>query len=71
MTLYCNFCWKSEHEVRKLVAGPDRKEPCCICDECIWLAMAVVDGDLVWPELIGAEGAPDVSAIATEVRNAA
>ena len=23
-TLYCSFCGKSQHEVRKLIAGPDR-----------------------------------------------
>src|SRR5215472_7420944 len=29
-TLYCSFCGKSQHEVRKLIAGPEVN----ICDEC-------------------------------------
>jgi ATP-dependent Clp protease ATP-binding subunit ClpX len=29
-TLYCSFCGKSQHEVRKLIAGPS----VFICDEC-------------------------------------
>ena len=36
--LFCSFCGKSQHEVRKLVAGPQ----VCICDECIELSMAIV-----------------------------
>jgi len=31
--LYCSFCGKSQHEVRKLIAGPS----VFICDECIEL----------------------------------
>ena len=31
-TLYCSFCGKSQHEVRKLIAGP-----IFICDECVEL----------------------------------
>ena len=29
--LYCSFCGKSQHEVRKLIAGPS----VYICDECV------------------------------------
>ncbi|MAC98943.1 MAG: ATP-dependent Clp protease ATP-binding subunit ClpX, partial [Pseudomonadales bacterium] len=29
--LYCSFCGKSQHEVRKLIAGPS----VFICDECV------------------------------------
>lgn len=36
--LHCSFCGKSQHEVRKLVAGPG----VFICDECIELSMAIV-----------------------------
>jgi ATP-dependent protease Clp ATPase subunit len=36
-TLYCSFCGKSQHEVRKLVAGPR----VFICDECAELCMAM------------------------------
>jgi ATP-dependent Clp protease ATP-binding subunit ClpX len=32
-TLYCSFCGKSQHEVRKLIAGPS----VFICDECVEL----------------------------------
>ena len=31
-TLYCSFCGKSQHEVRKLIAGPT----VFICDECVY-----------------------------------
>ncbi len=34
-TLYCSFCGKSQHEVRKLIAGPT----VFICDECVELCM--------------------------------
>jgi hypothetical protein len=37
-TLYCSFCGKSQHEVRKLVAGPT----VYICDECINLCVDIV-----------------------------
>src|SRR5262252_3380819 len=36
--LHCSFCGKSEHDVRKLVAGPQ----VFICDECVELSMAIV-----------------------------
>jgi ATP-dependent Clp protease ATP-binding subunit ClpX len=32
-TLYCSFCGKSQHEVKKLIAGPS----VFVCDECIEL----------------------------------
>ena len=38
MILFCSFCGKSQHDVRKLVAGPH----VYICDECIELSMAIV-----------------------------
>jgi ATP-dependent Clp protease ATP-binding subunit ClpX len=38
-TLYCSFCGKSQHEVKKLVAGP----AVFICDECIGLCSEIVD----------------------------
>jgi ATP-dependent Clp protease ATP-binding subunit ClpX len=37
-TLFYSFCGKSQHEVRKLVAGPH----VFICDECIELSMTIV-----------------------------
>ena len=40
-TLYCSFCGKSQHDVRKLVAGPR----VFICDECGELCMAMFRED--------------------------
>jgi ATP-dependent Clp protease ATP-binding subunit ClpX len=37
-TLYCSFCGKSQHEVRKLIAGPT----VFICDECVELCMDII-----------------------------
>ncbi len=36
--LYCSFCGKSQHEVRKLIAGPS----VFICDECIELCNDII-----------------------------
>ena len=36
--LYCSFCGKSQHEVRKLIAGPT----VFICDECVELCTDIV-----------------------------
>ena len=40
-TLYCSFCGKSQHEVRKLIAGPS----VFVCDECVKLCMDIVRED--------------------------
>jgi ATP-dependent Clp protease ATP-binding subunit ClpX len=40
-TLHCSFCGKSQHTVRKLVAGPH----VYICDECVELCMVIVRED--------------------------
>ncbi len=37
-TLYCSFCGKSQHEVKKLIAGPS----VFICDECIDLCNDII-----------------------------
>ena len=37
-TLYCSFCSKSQHEVRKLIAGPT----VFVCDECVELCMDII-----------------------------
>ena len=58
-TLYCSFCGKSQHEVRKLIAGPT----VFICDECVELCMDIIkeesksqisktDGDVPTPKEI-------------------
>ena len=36
--LYCSFCGKSQHEVRKLIAGPT----VFICDECVELCNDII-----------------------------
>ena len=46
--LYCSFCGKSQHEVKKLIAGPS----VFICDECIELC-----NDIVRDEMAGEQGA--------------
>lgn len=46
--LYCSFCGKSQHEVKKLIAGPS----VFICDECIELC-----NDIIREEIQGAEAA--------------
>src|SRR5262245_23885609 len=40
-TLFCSFCGKSQHEVRKLIAGPTA----FICDECVDICTEVVEPD--------------------------
>jgi hypothetical protein len=40
-TLYCSFCIKSQHEVKKLISGPSR---IFICDECVDLCNEVIAG---------------------------
>jgi len=41
--LYCSFCGKSQHEVRKLIAGPT----VFICDECVELCMDIIKEESV------------------------
>jgi ATP-dependent Clp protease ATP-binding subunit ClpX len=48
--LYCSFCGKSQHEVRKLIAGPS----VFICDECVDLC-----NDIIREEVQGAKGGKD------------
>ena len=40
--LYCSFCGKSQHEVRKLIAGPS----VFICDECVDLCLDIIREDV-------------------------
>jgi ATP-dependent Clp protease ATP-binding subunit ClpX len=49
--LYCSFCGKSQHEVKKLIAGPS----VFICDECIELC-----NDIVRDEIAGDQGGKGV-----------
>ena len=50
--LYCSFCGKSQHEVKKLIAGPS----VFICDECIELCNDIIR-DEVPAEATIAQGA--------------
>lgn len=45
-TLYCSFCGKSQHEVKKLIAGPS----VFICDECVTLCTDIIKEELVETE---------------------
>lgn len=40
-TLYCSFCGKNQHEVRKLIAGTTS----FICDECVSICVGIVEGE--------------------------
>jgi hypothetical protein len=40
-TLYCTFCFKSQHQVKKLISGP---AGVFICDECVDLCNEVISG---------------------------
>ncbi len=53
-TLYCSFCGKSQHEVRKLIAGPT----VFICDECVELCMDIIREETKGSGLKAADGVP-------------
>jgi len=53
-TLYCSFCGKSQHEVRKLIAGPT----VFICDECVELCMDIIREETKGGGLKSSEGVP-------------
>ena len=52
--LYCSFCGKSQHEVRKLIAGPT----VFICDECVELCMDIIKEESKDTFVKGQEGVP-------------
>jgi ATP-dependent Clp protease ATP-binding subunit ClpX len=54
--LYCSFCGKSQHEVRKLIAGPS----VYVCDECVELC-----NDIIREEVIEAGNAPEAEKLPT------
>ncbi len=54
--LYCSFCGKSQHEVRKLIAGPS----VFICDECVDLC-----NDIIQEEMHTAQGSDEQSSLPT------
>ena len=53
-TLYCSFCGKSQHEVRKLIAGPT----VFICDECVELCMDIIREETKSTGLKYSDGVP-------------
>lgn len=53
-TLYCSFCGKSQHEVRKLIAGPT----VFICDECVELCMDIIREENKTTGMKSSEGVP-------------
>ena len=61
-TLYCSFCGKSQHEVRKLIAGPT----VFICDECVELCMDIIREEHKSSLVKSSDGVPtpeDISAV--------
>jgi len=53
-TLYCSFCGKSQHEVKKLIAGPT----VFICDECVELCMDIIREETKSTGLKSSDGVP-------------
>jgi ATP-dependent Clp protease ATP-binding subunit ClpX len=53
-TLYCSFCGKSQHEVRKLIAGPT----VFICDECVELCMDIIREENKTSMKVARDGVP-------------
>jgi len=53
-TLYCSFCGKSQHEVKKLIAGPT----VFICDECVELCMDIIREENKTAMVSSSEGVP-------------
>ena len=53
-TLYCSFCGKSQHEVRKLIDGPT----VFICDECVELCMDIIREETKATGLKSTDGVP-------------
>jgi ATP-dependent Clp protease ATP-binding subunit ClpX len=58
-TLYCSFCGKSQHEVRKLIAGPT----VFICNECVELCMDIIHEENKTSFMKAREGVPSPSEI--------
>ena len=53
-TLYCSFCGKSQHEVRKLIAGPT----VFTCDECVELCMDIIREETKTTGFKSSDGVP-------------
>ncbi len=64
-TLYCSFCGKSQHEVRKLIAGPT----VFICDECVELCMDIIREEHKSSRVKSREGVPAPAEICDVLRD--
>ncbi len=65
-TLYCSFCGKSQHEVKKLIAGPS----VFVCDECIELCNEIIRDELPAPtESLSAKELPTPAEIKANLDN--
>ena len=64
-TLYCSFCGKSQHEVRKLIAGPT----VFICDECVELCMDIIREEHKTSLVRTGDGVPNPSDICTVLQD--
>ncbi len=65
-TLYCSFCGKSQHEVKKLIAGPS----VFVCDECIELCNEIIRDELpAQTETIGKSDLPTPTQIKANLDN--
>ncbi|MBK9237613.1 MAG: ATP-dependent Clp protease ATP-binding subunit ClpX [Rhodoferax sp.] len=62
-TLYCSFCGKSQHEVKKLIAGPS----VFVCDECIELCNEIIRDEL--PATTEAKDAASELPTPSEIKN--
>ncbi len=60
-TLYCSFCGKSQHEVRKLIAGPT----VFICDECVELCTDIIREEHRSSMVKSGDGVPSPAEICT------
>src|SRR3981189_2530205 len=60
-TLYCSFCGKSQHEVRKLIAGPT----VFICDECVELCTDIIREETRSSMVKSGDGVPSPIEICT------
>jgi ATP-dependent Clp protease ATP-binding subunit ClpX len=65
-TLYCSFCGKSQHEVKKLIAGPS----VFVCDECIDLCNEIIRDELPQStETVGSKDLPTPAEIKANLDN--
>ena len=64
-TLFCSFCGKSQHEVKKLIAGPT----VFICDECVELCMDIIKEEVKTNEAKGTKSSTPAPKEIFEVLN--